>query len=408
MKITKNKFAAMCFILSFLMTIAAAQTGGDFTITQSVIASGGGRQTTGGTFSIDSTIGQPLAGGLISNPPFDLFSGFWTPELSLQTGTVSGKITYANALTTPPVSFTTLTAAGSLPLSTMTDSNGDYSFSGFGAGAYTITPSKTGQVNGISNLDASRIAQHIVGLTTLNANQIIAADTSGNGAVSNLDASFLAQFIASIPNPGITGTWKFLPANRSYPNVQTNQTNQDYSAILVGDVTGNWNPAGPLHPKLSELKDDLTKQTDKTGQQVAVTAGTNQAVEEREALTVDLTATKTTGAGILGYQLEVLYDAAVIEPQEMGCDVSETISRGMTAICRVSESGVLKVVVFGAAPLSGEGTLLKLNFKVVGARGSTSPFSIRNFMFNEDNPQEVAIDGQVSIADSTADRVSIR
>jgi hypothetical protein len=37
---------------------ASAQSGGNYQITQSVIASGGGRQSAGGAFSLDSTIGR--------------------------------------------------------------------------------------------------------------------------------------------------------------------------------------------------------------------------------------------------------------------------------------------------------------------------------------------------------------
>jgi hypothetical protein len=51
----------------------------------------------------------------------------------------------------------------------------------------------------------------------------------------------------------------------------------------------------------------------------------------------------------------------------------------------------MKVVVFGAMPISGSGTLLRLNFKVVGARGSTLPLTIENFMFNEDLPTTVTV-----------------
>ena len=83
---------------------------------------------------------------------------------------VSGRITYANALTSTPVSSATLDALGSIVLSTTSNSTGNFTLTGFGIGAYTITPSKVGQVNGISNLDASRVAQHIVGLTTLRSN----------------------------------------------------------------------------------------------------------------------------------------------------------------------------------------------------------------------------------------------
>ena len=48
--------------LIFLAASAAAQTGGAFTIEKSVIASGGAQNLAGGSFSLDGTIGQPLAG----------------------------------------------------------------------------------------------------------------------------------------------------------------------------------------------------------------------------------------------------------------------------------------------------------------------------------------------------------
>lgn len=61
----------------FLTTNISAQTGGDFTITQSVVASGGGQNSAGGAFAVDGTIGQSVAGGRIGNTPFFLTSGFW-------------------------------------------------------------------------------------------------------------------------------------------------------------------------------------------------------------------------------------------------------------------------------------------------------------------------------------------
>lgn len=65
------------YLVLFLSIIAPAQTGGTFEITQSVIAGGGGQQSAGGTFSIDGTIGQPLAGNGLIGSPFSVTSGFW-------------------------------------------------------------------------------------------------------------------------------------------------------------------------------------------------------------------------------------------------------------------------------------------------------------------------------------------
>jgi len=64
--------------------------------------------------------------------------------------------------------------------------------------------------------------------------------------------------------------------------------------------------------------------------------------------------------------------------------------------------------VFGVTPMSGEGTLLKLNFNVIGAGGSAVPLTIKNFIFNEDISPEVTTIGQILAADSAAETISIR
>jgi hypothetical protein len=79
-------------------------------------------------------------------------------------------------------------------------------------GSYTVTPSKTGDVNGINSLDVSRIQQYLVGLTTLTPNQLLAADVDGNGTVSSLDASRLQQYLVGIPSNNNVGRWRFVPA----------------------------------------------------------------------------------------------------------------------------------------------------------------------------------------------------
>ena len=111
-------------------------------------------------------------------------------------GTVSGVVIYGNAIGAPTsrfVSNVTINAAGSPNLTTTTVSSGptagQYSLTGFGAGAYTVTPSKTGSVNGITSFDAAKISQHVAETRFLSGNQLLAADVSDNGAVSSFDAA---------------------------------------------------------------------------------------------------------------------------------------------------------------------------------------------------------------------------
>jgi hypothetical protein len=46
-----------------------------------------------------------------------------------------------------------------------------------------------------------------------------AGDASNNGSLSGLDAARIAQTAAGLPNNGIAGQWKFVPAQRSYATV---------------------------------------------------------------------------------------------------------------------------------------------------------------------------------------------
>ncbi len=95
MKTRKNKFVAACLILSFSSMIASAQTSGNFTITQSVIAGGGGQSAAGGNFSLDGTVGQATAGGVLAGSTFSLTSGFWNFAPLVPTAastTVSGRV----------------------------------------------------------------------------------------------------------------------------------------------------------------------------------------------------------------------------------------------------------------------------------------------------------------------------
>ncbi len=337
-------------------------------------------------------------------------------NVTVISGTVSGQVTYANSpSTTKPVPNTAINAAGSIPKSTTTDANGLYSLSGFGAGAYTITPSKTGQVNGIGNADATAVAQHVVGFVTLNSTQQIAADVTGNGTITSLDASYIAQYAAGFTPPGLTGTWKFIPANRSYPNVQATFSNENYSAILMGEVTGNWDPL-MLRPVSEEQDDENTGkevagQAGKTApeQVITVTAPLPKTTSPTADFTVDLSASDTTGEGVFGYEFNLLYDQTKIVPQITPCEGAGTISSGRSIVCNPNTPGLLRVVVFSTTgvPISGAGTLLKLNFNAVGNAGDTSPLTFQNFMFNEGLPQDVTVDGAVQILGPTAASASI-
>lgn len=63
--------------LLFLILPTAALSAADYAVRWSTIAGGGGTST-GGVFTARATLGQPLAGPMLSAPPYAFTGGFWT------------------------------------------------------------------------------------------------------------------------------------------------------------------------------------------------------------------------------------------------------------------------------------------------------------------------------------------
>ena len=92
-----RKFAAS-FITIILATIPAfPQTGGNFEIEKSVVASGG-NTSAGGDFTLESTSGQNVLDATPQGGTFQIFTGFWTPQFAptAASATISGKVMTAN------------------------------------------------------------------------------------------------------------------------------------------------------------------------------------------------------------------------------------------------------------------------------------------------------------------------
>lgn len=318
-------------------------------------------------------------------------------------GTISGAVTYGSSATPLAVPNVTMTATGTPNVVGSTNSSGAYSLNGFGNGTYTVTPSKTGDVNNsITAFDAARVAQHVVGSATLTANQQIAADVSNNGSISSFDAALISRYVVSLPNSGITGTWKFVPANRAYANVEADQTNQDYVAILMGEVSGNWTPPSPFVERQKLIKSVGIDSIGAIGVSLS-----NQTVEPNSNVIIPINVQDTTGMNVISYEFDLSYDPSVLQLQATPIDMAGTLSNGMSVTVNTATTGLIKVAAFGATSMSGAGVLLKLKFTSVGSFGSVSPLTWQRFMFNENNPQSVTSNGQVTISVPTASTVSV-
>lgn len=319
---------------------------------------------------------------------------------------ISGTVTYVNA-TTPPVfvSNVLISGAGSPNVSTTTaapgPSAGIYALAGFGPGSYIVTPTKTGGSNGITSFDAAKVAQHVAGIQIMNSNQLVAADASGNGIVSSFDAAQIGQYVVSASG-GHTAEWKFLPAQRSYASVSSPISGEDYSAFLIGEVTGNWNNTGARADGSTAVEEDRgSSRLNEPEKNIEVSAARLVLPANHEVI-VPVSVDGIADKGIISYEFDLRYDPSVIQPKTNAVDVVGTVSRGLTAVVNATEPGLLRVAMYGPMPIDRNGVLFNLSFTSVGAPGSVSPLTWERIIFNEGLGMTLA-NGQVELSAAATD-----
>ena len=315
---------------------------------------------------------------------------------------ITGTITYANAIGAPALRFVPnvlISGTGISGVVALTDTFGAYSLTGFGAGAYTVTPSKIGGQNGaVSALDAALVARHVAGppLPHLAGNQLIVADVSGNGTVTSFDAGEIADYVIQLPPTGSTGNWIFSPMNRTYASVNADISGEDYSALLMGEVSGNWSDSPSSRPAISGGPErSATVKLPRL-----VTPADNEVI-------IPVSVQGTADKGVIAYEFDLRYDPSVIQPQANPVDLAGTVSSRLTAVANAKEQGLLRVAVYGATPISGTGILMNLRFTAVGAPGTVSPLTWERLMFNDGNPQTMASDGQVELSAAAPNQAEI-
>jgi Tol biopolymer transport system component len=354
-----------------------------------------------------TVIGTPPTSSTLILDPFVFNEGLPFAEISpgnvFVQGTISGTVFYGTSVTPIGVPNVLLSAAGDPGSSTSTATDGTYTLGGFGPGAYTVTPSKSGDISGITALDASLISQFLVGVGTLSENQQIAGEVSGNGTLTSFDAALIAQYVVSLPNTGLTGTWRFSPASRFYETVG-NMMNEDYSAILMGEVSGNWIAGTGLRGQLARSAPFGKDETRFRGPSELTASLPTVGARQNSSITIPVMVKwGSIGANITAYQFDIIYDPAVIQPELIPFDTVGTLSGGFGAASNTTFNGRLKVAVYGANLINSNGTLIYLRFRVVGQPGSRTSLDFKNLMFNEGDPIAEAIKGEIVVKDQPAE-----
>jgi hypothetical protein len=96
---TERRTLVVCLVLVALFSlrpVLVAQSGGQYVVESSVVSAGGGPTAAGASLDLIGTIGQPIAGGTASGPPYQLYSGFWSPGQPINAVPVPFVETFAN------------------------------------------------------------------------------------------------------------------------------------------------------------------------------------------------------------------------------------------------------------------------------------------------------------------------
>ena len=257
----------------------------------------------------------------------------------------------------------TLKLAGSQIYNAISGSDGNYAVQSVPSGMYMLNPAKnsvdeatTG--SSITPLDASVVLQHVVGLTNLTGPAAIAADVDHLNGINGLDAYYILQKsvdLIQLPFSGAGAVWKFNPDQRFYTSLEDNQTEQDFTAILLGDVSGNWTAAqsGTTILASSNLSDTVILALEAAqpdgNNQVAVTLKIISAPEGLSNLvfTLDYDSTKAT------------FQQATLDPAAQGW-----------LIVTNSQPGKACIALAGAKTLNQPGDVLNMVFQLSDAEQS--------------------------------------
>ncbi len=371
-----------------------------------------------GAYEIDLNQGNtPTNTPTFTPTPTATNTATFTPT-SAATPSIGGTVTYGNAAAPPKyISNVTVNGAGSPNVFATTAAPGatagQYILTGFGAGSYTVSLSKTTGQNSVTSNDAALIAAHVAGTATITStNKKIAADTSGNGSISSQDAAFIARFAAGLGAPiGNTNQWRFYvpnptfpigasPTTRTYPSATGNITGEDYIGLLIGEVSGNWTPSaarsvgsGQEAEESAEMDTHVQAGPERN---IAVELP-NVSIDVGKEIVVPVNVQEVAGKGVVSYEFDLKYDPTVMQPLYNSVEVAGTVSRGLSVVTNASEPGLLRVVLYGAFPIDQDGVLMNLRFTAIGEAGSVSPITFERIMFNEGEPRVTVADGKVEL-----------
>lgn len=144
-----------------------------------------------------------------------------------------------SAIRLPGVTMTRTDSGGST--TTTTDGSGNYTLFALQClTPYTVTPSMAAQPPGsagIDTIDVVAVRRHFLAISLLTGCGLAAADCASPSGISTTDVIAIQRFFLGLTTGiGNVGQYDFTPMNRLYSLLFSDQTAQNYDAIVFGDV----------------------------------------------------------------------------------------------------------------------------------------------------------------------------
>lgn len=278
---------------------------------------------------------------------------------------ISGYVKYYGG-SNPGVSDVKMKLRGPKKDSINTGANGYYSLKKLKKNQnHHVKPRKRNTTNdpSVTSFDASQILQHVVEIDTLGSNQQIAGEVSSNGSLSAYDAALILQYAVDKIKDFPVGDWVFLPESTSYTSLNSNHINQNYTAILYGDVTGNWSDTKGLKSSTSTTSEThRTESPDVIVDKVVLSGKTaeltvpNVTGSPGDKITVPINIGNVDG--VIAVEITLKYDSDVLTATEVS---TTPLTAGYLMQYRIT-TGKVKIALAGDEPLKDNGTLIIIDF----------------------------------------------
>lgn len=213
--------------------------------------------------------------------------------------------------------------SGPIEAEMMTETDGAYNFNDLQGGMdYTIWPEKNDDaLNGLSTADLIVLRKHLLGLDTLDSPyQMIAADLDDSGTIDGDDWDLLRRLVLHLDTMMThTNSWRFVDAKYEFPDSMNPWVEAFPEEIVMEEVEGDYDSLDFVAIKMGDFNFSAIREDRDLENR---NAGETFALEVADAtLEVDgfynLTISKKTVQGLLGYQFGLRFDQAALELAEI-------------------------------------------------------------------------------------------